>query len=69
ICRLIVEGHGGRIWARSAGPDGSTFSLLLPVHPPRPGAGNETGGQAAGQTPAAADAPGEGAPPEERSRA
>jgi hypothetical protein len=33
ICRLIVEGHGGRIWAQSAGADGSTFHLLLPTDP------------------------------------
>jgi signal transduction histidine kinase len=33
ICRLIVEGHGGRIWAQSAGADGSTFHLLLPIDP------------------------------------
>ncbi|MBV8713592.1 MAG: GAF domain-containing protein [Chloroflexi bacterium] len=32
ITRNIVEGHGGRIWAESAGPGrGSTFNLLLPT--------------------------------------
>jgi signal transduction histidine kinase len=32
ITRNIVEGHGGRIWAESAGPGGgSVFSILLPV--------------------------------------
>src|SRR5438270_565009 len=32
ITRNIVAGHGGRIWAQSAGPGrGSTFTLLLPV--------------------------------------
>ena len=31
ICKQIVERHGGRLWAESAGPDqGSAFHLLLP---------------------------------------
>jgi signal transduction histidine kinase len=32
ITRSIVEGHGGRIWAESAGPGrGSAFTMLLPI--------------------------------------
>jgi signal transduction histidine kinase len=30
ICRTIIEGHGGRLWARSTAGQGSTFFVKLP---------------------------------------
>jgi PAS domain S-box-containing protein len=29
ICRSIIEGHGGRLWASARSPSGTTFHLLL----------------------------------------
>jgi signal transduction histidine kinase len=46
ICRLIVEGHGGRIWAQSTGSDGSTFLVQLPLAPPPAAAPEGTGAEA-----------------------
>jgi signal transduction histidine kinase len=31
ICQLIIEGHGGRIWARNRSQGGSVFSFSLPL--------------------------------------
>lgn len=34
ICRRIIEGFGGRIWARSKSGEGSVFTFTVPVHTP-----------------------------------
>jgi signal transduction histidine kinase len=31
ICRSIVEGHGGRLWASSNSPEGSVFQFTVPA--------------------------------------
>jgi signal transduction histidine kinase len=31
ICRSIVEGYGGRLWASPAEPHGSVFYVVLPA--------------------------------------
>ncbi len=33
ICKVIVEAHGGQIWARNRAQGGSTFSFSLPLEP------------------------------------
>ena len=34
ISRRIAEAHGGRLWLESTAPDGSTFTLALPLRGP-----------------------------------
>ena len=31
ICRLVIEGHGGRIWASSQPGEGATINVALPI--------------------------------------
>ena len=33
ICRLIIEGHGGRLWASANVPRGAVFQFTLPDQP------------------------------------
>jgi signal transduction histidine kinase len=33
ICRSIIEGHGGRIWATTNVPRGAAFHFTLPAAP------------------------------------
>ena len=32
ICRSIIEGHGGRVWAAANTPQGASFQFILPAH-------------------------------------
>src|SRR6266404_4175310 len=33
ICRSIIEGHGGRLWATKCEPRGAIFRFIAPAHP------------------------------------
>ena len=33
ICRSIIEGHGGRLWADTNEPRGAVFQCTIPAHP------------------------------------
>jgi signal transduction histidine kinase len=34
LCRAVVQAHGGRIWAKSHRPQGTTFTFTLPIQSP-----------------------------------
>ena len=31
ICRSIVDGHGGRLWASTQSPRGAVFQFTMPI--------------------------------------
>ncbi|MGH9486267.1 MAG: sensor histidine kinase [Terriglobales bacterium] len=33
VARRLVQWHGGKIWVESSGRQGSTFAVMLPLHP------------------------------------
>jgi two-component system sensor kinase FixL len=35
ICRTIIEGHGGQIWAEAPGDGGATLRFTVPAAPAR----------------------------------
>jgi signal transduction histidine kinase len=48
ICKSIVEGHGGRIWALPGSPNGTVFQFTVPTLDGRARNGNDFGAKASG---------------------
>ena len=42
VAKVMVEMHGGRIWAESVEGKGSNFTILLPVNPEQANPANRT---------------------------